>query len=65
MSWIKLVLPSDDDKSLVPEITGIRQAIGGLNFATLSLIAVLAILGIYLLHFESEDTTEIQNRCSN
>ncbi len=46
MPWMKLNLPSDDGKSLAPEITGIREATRGLNFATLSLIAVLTILGI-------------------
>ena len=46
MPWIKLVLPSDNGMSIVPKITGIREATSGLNFATLSLIAVLAILGI-------------------
>lgn len=46
MPWIKLVLPPDDGKSLVPKITGIREATSVLNIATLSLIAVLAIFGI-------------------
>lgn len=50
MPWIKLALPSDDDKSSVPEITGIQEATGSLNFATLSLIAVLAILGISVFY---------------
>ena len=48
--WIKLVLPSDDGKSLVPEITGIQEATRGLNFATFSLIAVLTILGISIYY---------------
>ncbi len=46
MPWIKLVLPSDDDRSSVLKITGIQEATGSLNLATLSLIAVMAILGI-------------------
>lgn len=50
MPWMKLNLPSDDAKSSVPEITGIQEATNGLNFATLSLIAVLAILGISIYY---------------
>lgn len=46
MPWIKLVLPSEDDRSSVPKITGIQEATGSLNLATLSLVFVLVILGI-------------------
>lgn len=48
--WIKLVLPSEDDKSSVSKIIGIQQAIESLNLATLSLILVLAILGISIYY---------------
>ena len=50
MPWMKLVLPSDDGKSLAPEITGVQHATGGLNFTTLPLIAVLTILGISIYY---------------
>ena len=50
MPWMKLNLPSDGDKSSVPEITGIQETTRSLNFATLSLIAVLAILGISIYY---------------
>ena len=50
MPWVKFELPSDLDKSLVPEVIGIQEATRGLNFTTLSLVALLTILGISIYY---------------